>query len=388
MKDRFNVIVIALVAILVSTAIFVKPRERVTSLFDADKLVAGASASGIWDTRFAEKVMNTVFFGLVLTKDEYTIQNAEALQALRSWAAQEFHKDPRFLHPVILPSPVANSTYINASVYSAFAAPYYSLRAMTGDLMKWRMEAYAQSKSFKTFFENCYDYFGREPETASLIARYQSDRAELAINPLLSLLYFGFFTLLAPLVVPKLALKAAGWRAPFLFQDCGGSPRLAAAVGYSFAVTALFYFFQSVVEEGLAGQSLLAAACSGLVSLFLLFPIKISIDGENIHVLRSGLRDQVVKTVLFGGASLVVIQALNWLKQGGLTSPDPLTLLISAFVGDFLHEPVQAKKTVALVISALWAAGFAFTLRSVLRRGGVSTAEVTKRLAENSRVLK
>ncbi|HNM49062.1 MAG TPA: hypothetical protein PKN86_05145, partial [Candidatus Obscuribacter sp.] len=96
-KKRVGVatIIVLAAAMLVVSAIFIKPREKVATLVNADKLMAGASTSGVWDTRFADKVMKTVFFALVLTSDEYTQQNAEALEALRSWAAREFHRDPR-----------------------------------------------------------------------------------------------------------------------------------------------------------------------------------------------------------------------------------------------------------------------------------------------------
>ncbi len=81
--------------------------------------------------------------------------------------------------------------------------------------------------------------------------------------------------------------------------------------------------------------------------------------------------------------SLLVVQLLNWLKQGSLTAPDPLTLIISGLTGDFIHEPSQSKKTLALVISSLWALALAFTLKTVTRRAGVSSAEVAKRLSES-----
>jgi hypothetical protein len=75
---------------------------------------------------------------------------------------------------------------------------------------------------------------------------------------------------------------------------------------------------------------------------------------------------------------------LNWLKQGSVVSPDPLTLIIASFAGDFIHEPTQTKRTLATMLSIVWAIGFASVLKVMIRRDGVSSREVAKRLAEGA----
>ncbi|HMW91774.1 MAG TPA: hypothetical protein PLC15_18510 [Candidatus Obscuribacter sp.] len=381
-KKRVGVatIIVLAAAMLVVSAIFIKPREKVATLVNADKLMAGASTSGVWDTRFADKVMKTVFFALVLTSDEYTQQNAEALEALRSWAAREFHRDPRFLHPVILPAPVANSTFVNSSVYSLLASPYYGLRSLSGDFLSWRMEQFSQSRAFHTFTKNCFEFFGEEPEAAAMLARYQSDRAFAAIDSMLAFCYFLLALLISRIPVRFLKEKAAYWRAPLGQLESAG---IAAELAYGTFVVAGFYFLQSVIQEALAGQSLLACLLSIGLGLYVLFPVKIFADRETVFCLRSSLTVRTVAACAFLFLSLLVVQLLNWLKQGSLTAPDPLTLIISGLTGDFIHEPSQSKKTLALVISSLWALALAFTLKTVTRRAGVSSAEVAKRLSES-----
>lgn len=375
------VLMVITATMLVGSAIFVKPREKVTTLVNADRLMEGASTSGVWDTRFADKVMKTVFFALVLTSDEYTQQNAEALEALRSWAAREFHRDPRFLHPVILPAPLANSTFVNSTVYSFLASPYYCLRSLCGDFLSWRIEQFSHSRAFHTFSRNCFDFFGAEPEAAAMLARYQSDRAFAAVDSLLAFCYFSLALLISGMPVRFLKEKAAYWRAP-LGQLESAATKQVAGLAYGTFVVAGFYFLQSVLQEALAGQSLLACFLSLGLGLYVLFPVKIFADSENVLFLRSGLSVKTVSACSFLFLSLLVIQLLNWLKQGSLTAPDPLTLIISGLTGDFIHEPSQSKKTLALVISSLWALALAFTLKTVTRRDGVSSAEVAKRLAE------
>lgn len=377
---------VILVALMVVLAIFVKPKEKIRTLANPDAIIAGASTSGLWDTKFADKVMNTVFFALVLTSNEYTGQNADALEALRSWAAREFHSDPRFLHPVVIPAPVANSTYLNAGVYNLFAGPYYSAQSLACDYLTSRIDSYSKSKSFDAFAENCFEFFGREPEAAAMLARYQSDRAKSAINPLLSMIYFLALIVLSPLATRPLRAKAEIWRRPLRPSEVEGAP-LAALISYASFTIAGFYFAQSVVLEGLAGQSLLAAFVALIAGFYVLFPLSVSIDSQNVMTLRSALSKRTMLTFAFVMGSLLTIQALNWLKQGSLAAPDPLSLLLSSFTGDFIHEPAQAKKLLATTIAVAWSISLALVLRSLSRQGGVSSREVAKRLAENARSL-
>lgn len=381
-----SVILVAIVSLTVVLAIFVKPKEKVRTLANADAIMAGASTSGLWDTRFANKVMNTVFFALVLTSDEYTGQNADALEALRSWAAREFHSDPRFLHPVVIPTPVANSTYLNAGVYNLFAGPYYGAQSLVCDYLTARIDAYSKSRSFKAFTENCFEFFGHEPEAAAMLARYQSDRAKAAINPILSAIYFLAILAFSPLGVRPLRKKAEIWRRPLGPTEVEGAP-LAALIAYALISIAGFYFAQSVVLEGLAGQSLLAAFVALVAGLYVLFPLSVLVDSQNVMTLRSALSKRSMLTIAFVMGSLLTIQALNWLKQGSLAAPDPLSLVLSSFTGDFIHEPAQAKKLLASTIAVVWSISLALVLRSFGRKDGVSSREVAKRLAENARSL-
>jgi hypothetical protein len=77
-KPALTFVAVLIAALIVCVAIFVRPREQVRTLSNPDKLMANASVAGIWDTSFADKVMRTVFFALILNRDEYSAQNADA----------------------------------------------------------------------------------------------------------------------------------------------------------------------------------------------------------------------------------------------------------------------------------------------------------------------
>lgn len=380
-KPALTFVAVFIAALIVCVAIFVRPREQVRTLSNPDKLMANASVAGIWDTSFADKVMRTVFFALILNRDEYSAQNADAMEALRSWAAKNFHSDPRFLHPVVLPTPVSNSTFVNATAYSLLAAPYYGASSLACDFLSARIEHFSKSRAFNTFAANAYDFFGKEPQTALMLSRYQSDRAKAAVNPLLSLLYGVLALVMTPLFLPRLARAARWWRSP-VDPDC--NVNLVSVFTYACTCVAGFYLAQSIVIESLAGQSLLAMVVSAGLGLFVLFPVKIFVDTQNVLCLRASLSQRAVVAISFVFGSLLIVQMLNWLKQGSVVSPDPLTLIIASFAGDFVHEPTQAKRTLATMLSIVWAIGFASVLKVMIRRDGVSSREVAKRLAEGA----
>jgi hypothetical protein len=52
--------------------------------------------------------------------------------------------------------------------------------------------------------------------------------------------------------------------------------------------------------------------------------------------------------------SLIAIQVMTWIKTGTLLSPDPLSLLISSFTGNFLYDPTSAKRTISHATGIAW----------------------------------
>ena len=109
--------------------------------------------------------------------------------------------------------------------------------------------------------------------------------------------------------------------------------------------------------------------------------MQIIVDATEVLTLRHTLSSRRILVFAWVIVSLLCIQFLTWLKQGVLTDPDPLTLLICSFSGDFIHEPLAVKHFLATFIGLAWSGSFAFMLRTLARRGTESTKEVQKKLA-------
>jgi hypothetical protein len=374
---RWGTLIVVLVAILFGLSYFGRAREPILELVSPAKMLPGAKFGFPGSTAFGERVVNQSAFAVILHHSEYSGENANALESVRSWAANEFHQDPRFLHPVILPKPVASSTFLNASAYNILAVPYYVSTQAIGAFLAARIDSYCQTESFKAFATDYYELLGKDGEAATLLAHYQSERGKAAINPLLSLIYFFLAFVGAPLFTRPLKQLALRWREPFGSEGASA----ATAFAYFLGCLATFYFAQAVLEDSTGAQSILAGITCGALALYALFPVQIFVDATEVLTLRHTLSTRRVMVFAWVVASLLCIQFLTWLKQGVLTDPDPLSLLISSFRGDFIHEPMAVKHFLATAIGLTWSASFAFMLRILARRGSESTKEVQKKLA-------
>ncbi|MDP3508929.1 MAG: hypothetical protein Q8T09_13160 [Candidatus Melainabacteria bacterium] len=389
-KLHFSTIFVAAAALIFSLAYFVKAKEPILQIVSPDKIMTSAvSLPNSTDSKFAEMVMNSSSYAVFLCRSEYSSGNANSLEALRGWAAQQFHNDPRFLHPVILPRPTASSTFLNSTASCLFSAPYYLASQAAAGIISKRVDSYCDSESFRVFKNDFAGLFGSDAEAATLLARYQSDRARTAINPLLSVLLWLLTALLSPFLVRPFMRAAAFWRAPFMTSSEPALARktstnaTAAAAYFSYFVSALgvYYTAQALVVETTAAPSAIAAIVCGAAALYVLFPVKVFVDNDEVLLLRSTIttRSVVISAWLF--LSVLSIQMLTWIKQGVLTEPDPISLLISACTGDFIHDPLTAKRWISTAIALAWSASFVFILKILSRRGSESSREVTKKLA-------
>jgi hypothetical protein len=383
-KLRFSTIFVALAALVFSLAYFVKAKEPILQIVSPSRIMSSATAlPNSTDSKFAEMVMNSSSYAVFLCRSEYSSGNANSLEALRGWAAQQFHNDPRFLHPVILPKATASSTFINSTAYCLFAAPYYYASKAAASLISSRVDSYCDSESFRVFKNDFAGLFGSNTEAATLLARYQSDRARTAINPLLSVLFWLVIVVLSPALTGPFKRAASFWRAPFMSSDHSARKSATAAAYFAYFVSflGLYYSAQAIIVESTAGASAIAAIVCGASALYVLFPIKIFVDNDEVLMLRStiSVRSVLISAWLF--LSVLSIQMLTWIKQGVLTEPDPISLLISAVTGDFIHDPLTAKRWISTAIALIWSVSFVFILKILSRRDSESSREVTKKLA-------
>ncbi len=383
-KLRFSTVFVALAALVFSLAYFVKAKEPIMQIVSPSRIMSSATAlPNSTDSKFAEMVMNSSSYAVFLCRSEYSSGNANSLEALRGWAAQQFHNDPRFLHPVILPKATASSTFINSTAYCLFAAPYYYASQAAASLISSRVDSYCDSESFRIFKNDFAGLFGSNAEAATLLARYQSDRARTAINPLLSVFFWLVIVVLSPALTGPFKRAASFWRAPFMSSNHSARKSAAAAAYFAYFVSFLgiYYSAQAIIVESTAGASAIAAIVCGAAALYVLFPIKVFVDNDEVLMLRStiSVRSVLISAWLF--LSVLSIQMLTWIKQGVLTEPDPISLLISAVTGDFIHDPLSAKRWISTAIALTWSVSFVFILKILSRRDAESSREVTKKLA-------
>lgn len=378
-KLRFSSLVVVTVALLFALAYFVKPKEAVTQIVSPAKMMPQQAIGFPADASFAEHVMNSSSVAIVSHRNEYSNGNANSLEALRSWAAQEFHNDPRFLHPVILPKARASSTFVNATAFSLIGWPYFALSETITSALGERIEKYCSSEAFSVFKNDYVGVFGENAESATLLARYQADRARSAVHPVLALLYSLVILLFAPLAVRPLKTAAQRWRLPFAPEErAAGS---AAVFAYFSLAVSLYYVLQAVLVESTTASAVVAAIIAGGTGAYVLFPLQVFVDSKEVLVLRSTISRRAV--YIFGWMlfSVLSIQMLTWIKQGVLTEPDPISLLISSFTGDFIHDPLSAKRLVASAIAIAWFASFGFILTIMKKQNSESSREIVRKLA-------
>ena len=99
--------------------------------------------------------------------------------------------------------------------------------------------------------------------------------------------------------------------------------------------------------------SAVLAVCFGL---YLLCPITISLDKSSggIVVQMLELCPAVVALFAWVTVTLVAIQLFAWIRTGTPDFPDPITLLLSSIYGDFIHDPVLAKRIVCTTVGVMW----------------------------------
>lgn len=376
-RPNFVTILVFAVACMFAFSLGYRASEPTRHIAKVDKVMPYAKFRYPGDLSFAQQVVDSSTFAVVLQKSEFSQANANALEALRSWAGRNFRRDPRFLHPVSLPQPMPNATVLDSAFYGLFHAPYAWLSVQATGFLEERIAQFCDSETFSIFRRDYVELFGNDTEAATLLARYQTERARAAINPLLALLYCALTLVAAPYGVRFLRELAGLWREAV--SEYGAKE--AAWVSYFSLSFALFYCLQALVCLDVQAVSLATAAFFGLLAVYLLFPVKLLASREDLLFLRTSLDGRTVLLIGWMLFSMLCGQCVLWLKQDLLTNLDPLTLLICAFKGNFLTDPQALKKALAMSISVAWAASFAFSLKLLNHRGAASTKEVAKRLA-------
>ncbi len=288
----------------------------------------------------ADRVARSYGLAFVMIHGRFTQQNVAALEAMRSWAHHNFQKHPDFLHPVSLEiSAKPPGTFMAAACHNLFAAPWYFLEGATGSFLKYRMNAFHQRFSYHTFRKTYFELFGQDPDSAILLARYQTQRAELATNTFI--LSAAWLVALMVSIVSVVKAKSSSEK---FRKMCG-------LLSWGWLLLALSYLVQSwLSNQVLFLVSSIVALAAGI---YLRNPF-VLVKDNTLHIRYFSLSTGQVAFAIWLSFSMLTIQLLAWIRSGNPIYPDPITLLISGISGDFIHDPSNAKRYLLRAVGTIW----------------------------------
>ncbi len=366
-QQQIASIIVAAVFLSVLFAYFGRPKAPLLELVSARQELPDLSEHLPGDRGLADRVTKSYGLALVLVRTPYAASNAIALESLRTWAEEHFEKEPGFLHPIALEEESHRAkTIIEAPFFTVGAYIYYGFQGIVGERLQAQIAQFHSSRAYNTFRTAYFDLFGTDADSAALMARYQSERAQLAVDVVLWSLIW-------------VVAASAG-----LIYVLSGKPgtrfnRLRTALSYEWLLLASSYLLIAVGENQIT--MLISAVVAGGVGLFLRRPFRLTWQGtgelkSEAITMPSGW----IAVALWLTVSLVTIQVLTWIRAGTLANPDPVTLLLSAISGDFLHDPSHGKRNIMRLTAVVWLTLSLWTARQS-RRDAVAFREAEKALA-------
>src|SRR5579875_21327 len=301
-------------------------------------------------TALAERGSRSYGLALVLVRSPYSASNAIALDSLRTWAADRFSRQPGFLHPVSLEAEsMPGRTMVESLFYNLGAYVYYGLEDGIGNFLKERIASFHDSKNYASFRNSYFELFGEDADSATLLARYQSERAKLAVDVILWSLVWLF-----PV--------AAGIIAVLSTPAGGRFERLQVVLAFWWLLLALTYVIIAFGENTIS--MLVSSVVALLAGLYLWRPIAL-LGGDKgaLTITLISLKPRTIALALWVTCSLLAIQILTWIRTGSIADPDPVMLLLSSLSGDFLHDPAHGKRLIMRIAGVLWIVLSLWTLK-------------------------
>lgn len=340
-KKTIASILILIVFISALLAYFGRPKPPMLDLVSARQELPEMSEHLPGSTALADRVTNSYSLAMILVKSPYAASNAAALESMRTWAAERFQREPGFLHPISLESEAtATKTFFDSLFYNIGSYIYFGLEEGVGNLLQGQIARFHQSKAYNAFRSAYFDLFGMDADSATLLARYQSERAKLAVNVLLwSMLW-------------TIAISAG---LTFVVMGVPGRrfDRLRQVLAYEWFLLSGCYMVIAIGENLVSMLvSSLVACCFGL---YLKRPLMLDRwDTGAFKLVPIDLTSKVIALALWLTFSLATIQVLTWIRIGTLSDPDPITLLLSSFSGNFIHDPANGKRIIMRAVGVIW----------------------------------
>lgn len=366
-KRKVAIGIIALTVVSALFAYFVKPHPPLLEMVSPQQELPDYKAHYPGDTSLANRLSKSFGLAMVLIQSPYTENNVIALEAIRSWGRDQFQKEPDFLHPVSLeyPNPRRHS-FIEAFFYNLFTSPRYYLEEQIGNLISWRIADFHNTSEYASFRTSYFEIFGVDADAAALLARYQTEKGKTAVGVVLWSLMWLFATLMG---LVYLITSPAKLR----FE------RLQMVLAYLWLLLAPCYLARAYIENSVA--TLVSGVVSAFVGIYLRFPFIIKIEDRGaLRVYRTTMNSKRVAFAAWLSYSLMAIQVLTWLKTESLIDPDPISLLISAITGNFVHDPIAEEKVIGRVIALIWVVMSAWAAREI-NRDAKAAFEAEEKLA-------
>lgn len=350
-KEKLVYLAIAIVFCGALLSYFARPKAPNLELVPPEQILPGViSDYKSANLNLADRVLNSYGMALVFVQSPYSPDNTNALEALRSWARDSYLADRGFLHPVSLDSKERRTdTVFGALTYSVLGGPYYFVHSRIGDLVKSRVTDFQRSQSYTTVADAYFELFGDDPEAALLLARYQSDRAKLSLDVVLASAVW-FITTVCSLIYIFLPVYGRGFTSA---TRKSRFVRLQQSLAVIWLMLGGSYFISASVHNEVG--TFLAACLATLTGLYAWRPFVVRAKGKGVTGLTF-LHTNPVLIAVFAWAtySLLAIQLMSWLKTPHGATPDPLTLLISAATGDFMHDHGGTKQVIKYSVGVFW----------------------------------
>lgn len=344
---RAGVIALILTVLAFSMSYFAKPRtvSLITKIVPADF----ATLPNATSTQLFERISKSSGLALVLVISEYSQSNVAALESLRTWALEHFQQEPGFLQitqSISLPEPPQN--IFGAFCENLFAGP----RAFLEDKVMWfalkRVIQFHNTAAYTSIRNDFYDSFGRDKQSAILLASYEFERARQSVPVLLAFLFW-------------VILFIAGIYRWFYVHKGLRDKEQKTLSGF-WIVLSIFYLVQSWIDNSV--PFMLSALFSLLIGIYLRRPVRWVRDADKqISFKLITLGAKTLALFWFITFSLVVIQILVWIKTGTLFRPDPISYIIFGLTGNYFHDHLLLKRALVRLIGLAWLFGLLASVR-------------------------
>ncbi|HEY9680449.1 MAG TPA: hypothetical protein V6C86_02560 [Oculatellaceae cyanobacterium] len=286
---------------------------------------------------------------LVLTFSAYSRENGSAFLAMREWGTEMFQKDPTFLYATQIGQQFeVPSSIFGSFVYNVLFGPRIVVEDQVLHVIRKQIHAFHKTDVYEQIRNDYYESFGKDKESALLLANYEFDRAKMAVPAVLSALFW--------LVMILIGIH----RAVKVHKTI--SDKIQKSLSGMWLTLALFYLIETWSHNSV--QVLMSSILCAATGFYLRKPIVASLQADGALTFKLiTLNIKPLILIAFASLSLVAIHLITWIKTGSLQNPDPVTLFLFAASGNFFHDPIFQKRVLERLLGVLWLIALAWVIR-------------------------